>query len=174
MNDRRFGIKKMKLMVSQNEPFIPIKEAWEVRSRSLLPMDDQEARIKAGRIDAKVLSNRHPPYSIQGGLFDALTDTGGEVLSATNEEAKNAGKLFEETEGIDIDVAAAVAVASLIKAVKSEKIDQNAVVMLNITGGGIRRFKQEHTLHYAKAEYIFPIDPDPEMVQKKVIELFRY
>ena len=32
---------------------------------------------------AKVLSNRKPPYSLKGGLYDA----GGDMLLVTNEEA---------------------------------------------------------------------------------------
>ena len=53
-------------------------------------------RQQVEEIDAKVLSNRRPPYSLTGGLFDALTDTNGEVLLANNEQAREAAKLFEE------------------------------------------------------------------------------
>ena len=50
-------------------------DAWHAGSRDLLPMDDNLARKHAGMIDAKVLSNRRPPYSLAGGVFDALKDT---------------------------------------------------------------------------------------------------
>nr|HPR59523.1 cysteate synthase [Prolixibacteraceae bacterium] len=73
IEDGRFGNNKMKLMVSQNAPFQPIKDAWDVRSRDILPLDDNLARKQVEIINAKVLSNRKPPYSILGGLFDALT-----------------------------------------------------------------------------------------------------
>ena len=39
---------------------------------------------------AKVLSNRKPPYSLKGGLYDALVATGGDMFLATNEEAMEA------------------------------------------------------------------------------------
>jgi cysteate synthase len=172
IEDGRFGNNKMKLMVSQNHPFVPIKEAWEAGSREMLSMDDDEARKLVEQIDAKVLSNRKPPYPITGGLFDALTDTNGEVLSATNHEAKIAAQLFEKLEGIDIDVAASFAVATLIESVKTGKIENDVVIMLNITGGGINKYKNEHNFVSANPQIIFPINPDPNDVKAKLSELF--
>jgi len=101
-------------MVSQNFPFHPIYDAWEADSRELLPFDNDEARKQVEEIDAKVLSNRKPPYGLSGGLYDALKDTGGEVLIVKNTEGREAAKLFFETEGIDIHPAAAIATASLL------------------------------------------------------------
>ena len=93
IEDGRFGSHKMKLMVSQNLPFVPMYKAWKAKSRALLPYDVDQARIDAESIDAKVLSNRKPPYSTGGGLYDALIDTDGDILAATNEEARAAKKL---------------------------------------------------------------------------------
>ncbi len=111
----------MKLMVSQNAPFLPIYHAWNARSRQMLPYDDDKARKDVEQIDAKVLSNRKPPYPIAGGLFDALLDTAGEVLAVENASAAKAARLFEDLEGIDLHPAAAVATASLIEAVENKK-----------------------------------------------------
>ncbi len=109
---------------------------------------------------------------MKGGLFDALTDTGGDVFAVTNEEAVQAGMLFEQTEGIDIEPAAAVAVASLRQAVEQGAVEKKAVVMLNITGGGIRRFKLENKLFYKVPDCVFPIDADLDVVRETVTELF--
>ncbi|MDE6307219.1 MAG: cysteate synthase, partial [Bacteroidales bacterium] len=117
--DGRFGTHKMRLMVSQNTPFLPMYKAWQADSRALLPYDDDQARRDAETILAKVLSNRQPPYGIAGGLYDALKDTQGDVLAVTNEELTAAQRLFEETEGVDIYSAAGVAVSSLQAAVKA-------------------------------------------------------
>jgi cysteate synthase len=65
-------------------------------------MDEEEARQKIDAIDAKVLSNRKPPYSILGGLYDCLKASSGDMLTATNHEAAQAQKLFRELEGCDI------------------------------------------------------------------------
>lgn len=172
LTDGRFGSAKMKLMVSQNKPFTPIYDAWKANSRAMLPLDDNLARKQVEEIDAKVLSNRRPPYSIFGGLFDALKDTDGDVLLATNEQAKNAALLFKSSEGIDIHPAAAVATATLIEAAKNGTVEKNALIMLNITGGGEEKFKSENELFYLKPEIIFDIDPEPEFVQKQVSTLF--
>ena len=171
LEDGRFGTTKMKLMVSQNSPFIPIYDSWKADSREIF-VDDNIARKQVETIIAKVLSNRKPPYGIIGGLYDALKDTNGEVLTATNEEAVAAAKVFEETEGIDIHPASAIATATLINSAKNFKIDKDALIMLNITGGGENRFAQENKLHYLKPTLTFKIDPDFEEVKEKLTKLF--
>ena len=171
LEDGRFGNNKMKLMVSQNIPFKPIYDAWKENSRELLAFLDHEARQQVEEIDAKVLSNRRPPYSLAGGLFDALTDTKGEVLLASNEQAREAAKLFEDSEGIDIHPAAAIATATLIDSVKKGKVEKDAVIMLNITGGGEERFKKEKELIYLKPSLVFDIDPTLEEVKEKLESL---
>lgn len=172
LEDGRFGENKMKLMVSQNAPFLPMYNAWKAGSRDLLPLDDDLARRQVGEIAAKVLSNRKPPYSIVGGLFDALKDSGGDVLSVTNEQAFSAGKLFRETEGIDLHPAAAVATASLIKVCQEKKVEKDKVIMLNITGGGEERFKKGRKLHYLKPSLVFDINPSLDNVKVQLGPLF--
>ena len=170
--DGRFGNHKMKLILSQNIPFHPMYDAWKAGSRDLLPFNDDEARSKVARILAQVLSNRRPPYSIPGGVFDALTDTEGDVFLATNEEAVRAAGLFRETEGIDIHPAAAVATASLLHALADKRIPPDSFVMLNITGGGEERFKSEKKLYFLEPAVRFGIQPAPEEVKKKLEGLF--
>lgn len=173
LEDGRFGNTKMKLLVSQNIPFQPLYEAWEIDSRALLPLDDDLARKQVETILAKVLSNRKPPYSIYGGLFDALKDSNGEVLLVNNEDALSAAKLFEDTEGNDIHIAAAVAVASLKEVAESGKIEKDALIMLNITGGGEARFASEiKQLHYLKPILTFDFNPNAEDVKAKLKGLF--
>lgn len=170
--DGRFGNKKSKLMVSQNAPFLPIHDAWKADSRALLPYEDDKARKDVEEIDAKVLSNRRPPYSLVGGLYDAMKDAGGDVLVATNDEASAAEELFEKLEGIDLEKAAAVAVATLISSARNNEIEKDKIIMLNITGGGGKRFRKDHTIHTLKPSIIFPLDPDKDDVVAKVEALF--
>ena len=172
LEDGRFGQRKLKLMVSQNIPFIPIHDAWKAGSRAMVPLDDELARKQVEEIDAKVLSNRKPPYPIFGGLFDAMKDAGGDVLLATNVQARNAAQLFFETERNDIHPAAAVATATLIEAVKNGVVKKDSLIMLNITGGGEAKFKSGKQLHYLKPSLVFGINPDAEEVKKKVVSLF--
>jgi cysteate synthase len=173
LDDGRFGTNKMKLMLSQNAPFLIIKEAWDQNSPVILPIDDDTARKQAEEINARVLSNRKPPYALKGGLFDALTDAGGTVMGISNEEAKKAAGLFEELEGNDLEPAAAVALASLIKAVEEKLVDPKSLIMLNITGGGIKKFKYEHQITYLKPEKIFALKMDPEEIKRQIAGMFR-
>lgn len=171
--DGRFGSNLMKLMVSQNVPFTPIYDAWKAGSREMLPLDEHMAREQVARMCAKVLSNRKPPYSMTGGLFDALTATGGDVLLATNEQAAEAQELFARLEGVDIEPAAAVALASLMQCVKEGRVEKDAVVMLNITGGGIARYRREFNPVRQHPDLVFPVGADPEEVKSRVLELFK-
>ena len=172
IEDGRYGINKMRLMVSQNAPFLPIYNAWHNNSRAMLHYNAEQARNDASAIVAKVLSNRRPPYSIAGGLYDALKDSDGDILQATNAEAQKAMRLFLETEGVDIHPAAAVSVASLIKEVQLGHIERDATIMLNITGGGEARYRADKRIFYLKPNYVFPLTPDENDVVVKVEELF--
>ena len=140
VDDGRFGRKPPRLILSQNLPFVPIYMSWRSYRRELVEIDDDDGKKQIQQIAAHVLSNRRPAYSCKGGVFDILTETRGDVLTADNLEALHAKQLFEETEGIDIDPAGAVAFATLIKAARYH-IEREALVLLNITGGG--RYRQQ-------------------------------
>ena len=172
IEDGRYGDNTMKLMVSQNAPFVPMYDAWRADSRAMLPYDADKARRDVAIIDAKVLSNRKPPYGIKGGLYDALKATDGEILVATNMQGRKASKLFKELEGVDIHPAAGIATATLIKAVQDGKIDKDAYVMLNITGAGEEAFKAEHDVVYKEPDLVFPLNATIEQVVEAVEALF--
>jgi cysteate synthase len=173
IEDGRFGNNFMKLMVSQNLPFVPIHDAWKADSRDMLPLDDDVARKQVEEINAKVLSNRKPPYPVCGGLYDAMKEAGGDVLCATNEELAEAQRIFKETEGNDIHPAAAVATATLINAVKNGLVKKDDCICLNITGGGEELFKSEKEITYLKPSHVFDINPDLEQVQEVLTALFK-
>ncbi|TFG63100.1 MAG: pyridoxal-phosphate dependent enzyme, partial [Spirochaetales bacterium] len=167
--DGRFGKTKMKLLVSQNEPFVLIKDSWKARTRELAVLDEDLARRQVAAIKATVLSNRRPPYGITGGLYDALSWSGGEVLSADNEALEQAAKLFLEKEGMDVTPEAGVALSSLMQAVKAGSIPEDAAVMLNVTGGGIKRLFKDETMYYKKADLIIEKnDISSDKLEKKL------
>lgn len=172
IEDGRYGDNLMKLIVSQNAPFVPMFDAWRAESREMLPYDAKKARRDAELIDAKVLSNRRPPYGLAGGLYDALKATGGDVVVATNAQARRACKLFKELEGVDIYPAPGVALASLIKMVEAGSIDKDACIMLNITGAGEEAAKKNRELYYLKPSKVFPLTVDVDEVVSYVESLF--
>lgn len=170
LEDGRFGTTKMKLFPSQNIPFTPMYDAWKAGSRPLLPMDDEAARVKALEIDAKVLSNRRPPYSVAGGVYDALCDAGGDIELATNDDIRMCMQLFEETEGVDIHPAAAVALKGMINAFDAGKMPRDAVAMLNITGGGEKLCKSSGKVQLLEpAAVMSASDSD---VEERISKLF--
>lgn len=145
-DDGRFGEEPPRLVLSQNLPFVPIYMSWKSRRRELVKIDEADGKKQTQQMAAQVLSNRRPPYSCKGGVFDVLTETRGDVLTADNFEALHAKRLFEETEGIDIDPASAVAFATLLKAARYDGIEKDAMVLLNITGGGRHRQRLDKEL----------------------------
>ena len=171
--DGRFGDGGMRLLVSQNRPFDPMRASWEADSREFLVPDDGTARHQVSAIYAKVLSNRRPPWGMAGGLYDALKATGGSVLTAGNDEAAAAGKLFLELEGTDIAPAASVAVATLYDAVGSGLVGRHETVMLNITGGGMARFRADHAAYGLEPSEVFPLDAAAEDIAATVGGLYR-
>ena len=86
---------------------------------------------------------------------------------------REACALFEKVEGIDIHPAAGVAVYSLKKAVDSGKISKDEVVMLNITGGGEKRFKKEIEWVQAEPDLVISSTEDSAVIIEKVLQLFK-
>lgn len=170
IEDGRFGSHKMRLYPSQNDPFTIMYDSWKAASRALVPLSAEEARHQAAEIKAKVLSNRKPPYSLAGGLFDAISDAGGDIYKVTNDELGFWKEKFRELEGIDIYSAASVAVASLEKAVADGTVKKDEVIMLNITGGGESLTKEHHDVIYAKPDMVIdtylPAEEIVSMVEK--------
>lgn len=135
-DDGRFGANNMRVFVGQNAPFSLIYDSWKAGSKGLLPLDPDAGRRQAEIILAKVLSNRKPPYSIEGGLFDVLKASNGDVFLADNNDIMYWMMQYRNLEGYELLPAACVAVASLAKAVGEGKVAKEDYVMLNCTGGG--------------------------------------
>ncbi len=134
--DGRFGDTTMRLHLAQNAPFTPMVDAWTAGTRELAPIDEADGRERIRQLIAPVLSNRCPPYAITGGVYDALVDTGGRMYAIDNDAAARAARTLAETEGIDVDPAAAVAAAALCRAIADGAILPSERVLLHLTGGG--------------------------------------
>lgn len=172
IKDGRWGSHKMRLYPSQNAPFTIMYDSWKLHSRELIDMTPHDARKAAAEIDAKVLSNRKPPYSLAGGLFDAMEDAGGDMYQVSNDELRFWKKRFAELEGIDIHDAPAVAVASLVAAIKEGAVKKDETIMLNITGGGEERAKSEQNIFYAKPHLVLNPDLPTDEILNSVKQLF--
>ncbi len=171
IEDGRFGTNKMKLFVSQNSPFTLIYDSWKARQRELAALSPEQSRRDAEVILAKVLSNRKPPYSLAGGLFDALKDSKGDVFKVSNDDIVAWILQFYHLEGYDIFPAAAAAVASLAQAVSARKVKRDDVIMLNITGGGSMA-AQSRGYKCKTPDLVLSQDLDAEQIVREVRQLF--
>ncbi|MCX9074485.1 MAG: cysteate synthase [Candidatus Methanoperedens sp.] len=148
LEDGRFGMRLPELHLSQNLPFAPMYNAWKAGRREIIKdLDMPNPKKLIHEMYADILSNREPPYSIGGGVYDALCSTNGTMYGISNSDARTAQQLFESYEGIDIFPPAAVAVASLIEAVNNQKVEAEDYILLNITGGGVKRLEMDYRMY---------------------------
>jgi cysteate synthase len=141
------GNRPPRLHLAQNAPFTPIHDAW-LRGRPIDGEQDvEEQRRRIRQIDAQVLANRTPPYAVAGGVRDALSQTDGLTYAIDNEEAREAGALFRDVEGLPIGPAAAVAVAALRRAVQQGHVAPDDPTLLHITGNNDALVARDHRLH---------------------------
>ncbi len=153
IGDGRFGRRLPQLMLAQNRPFTPIVDSWQVGSRTLLSSDPGAARENIAAIGAKVLSNQNPPYALRGGVFEALRATGGKAFGISNGAAREAAAAFEAAEGIELESAAAVALASLPE-VAANAGDRSRTVLLHLTGG-LSQSRAREAVYQATAALVF-------------------
>lgn len=136
LQDGRFGSTRTQIHVAQNAPFTPIVDSWRAGSRELVVDSDEVAKVAIKSVTAPVLTNRHPPYSLAGGMYDVLSDSGGDAWQVDNIHVFASARMFRETEGVDIGPAAAVAVDALRQAVGQGRVRADERILLHVTGGG--------------------------------------
>ena len=126
--------------VSQNSEHSPIHNAWQAGRDHLIPEDFPKSKVD---VYSDYLLNTAPAYGQVGGIHDILEASNGHTHAVEREDAEAAKALVEEIEGIDIMTPGAVATASLKQAVESGDVDVNDCILLNISGGGTKRLKEE-------------------------------
>lgn len=169
--DGRFGQNNMRVYAVQNAPFSLMYDSWKADSRELLPLTPEAGRHQAEIILAKVLSNRKPPYSIAGGLYDVLKYSHGDMYLVNNDEIVWTLLRFRNLEGYDLLPAAAAAVVALEKAVKEGAVGKDEYVMLNCTGGGTLAAMAKG-YHMREPDLILSPDLDADEIIAKVEALF--
>ncbi len=152
VKDGRYGSRLPLMHLGQNLPFAPMLHAWERGSRALFPDDLKPELIS--RITTRVLSTRYPAYSVIGGVYDMLSATRGIMYGIENDGVYAGMEMFQKAEGIDIVPASGVAVAVLREALHRRAIKSSDTVLLNITGGGEARLRQDRKTHAVVPKYI--------------------
>ena len=117
-----------------------IHNAWQRNSRAFEDKDFPDSEVE---VYSDYLLSETPAYSIKGGVYDVLEASDGVTYIVEKIDALNAGKIFEETEKIDVLSPAKVALASLIQAKEMGTVNTDDCILLNVSGGGVQRLKQD-------------------------------
>jgi cysteate synthase len=139
---KRFPGGPLHLHLAQNRPFVPMYEAWLDNRRQLAECDFPTGDV-ANEMYTTIIHNCRPAYSLKGGIYDCVTASGGSLYAVDNDEAAAANAEFEQAEGIDIMGPAAVALGALKQALKRRDVRPDEHVLLNVTGGGLKRLAGE-------------------------------
>jgi cysteate synthase len=127
--------------LSQNIEHSPIHNAWQAKRDHLIPEDYPPHDVE---VYSDYLMNKGPAYGQVGGVHDILKASNGQTYVVERDDAIAAKTQFESIEGIDIMTPGAVAMASLQQALASGEVNPDACTVLNISGGGVERLKQDH------------------------------
>jgi cysteate synthase len=127
--------------LSQNIEHSPIHNAWQAKRDHLIPEDYPPHDVE---VYSDYLMNKGPAYGQVGGVHDILKASNGQTYVVERDDAIAAKTQFESIEGIDIMTPGAVAMASLQQALASGEVNPDACTVLNISGGGVDRLKQDH------------------------------
>ena len=130
--------------VSQNVEHHPIHSAWQAGRDHLVPEDFPDEEVE---VYSDYLLNKGPAYGQVGAVHDILEASNGQTYVVEREEAVAVKELIETKEGIDIMTSSAVAAASLVQALERGEVDKDDCILLNISGGGTQRLKQDLKTH---------------------------
>jgi cysteate synthase len=146
-----------RLMLCQNAEHAPLYDSWRREGYGApAPASKVLGYEATSRCFADELTNQLPPYAVRGGVRDCLIESGGDMCVADGSAARAASQLFGELEGIDIEPAAAVALACLAQAVATRRVAADDLVLLNVTGGGRQRLARETGLSTATSVRYVP------------------
>lgn len=169
--DGRFGKNNMRVYCVQNAPFTLMYDSWKAGTRDLVSITAEESRTNSEKVLAKVLSNRKPPYSLAGGLYDTLKSSNGDFFKVSNDDIVYWMLQFFNKEGYDIFPASGAAVAALKQAVDCGAVKKDETIMLNITGAGMINATSKGFEH-KKPDLVLSTELSAEEVIASVDKLF--
>ena len=129
-----------KIHLSQNPRTLSNSQSLARRRSTLQDSDFPEGDVE---VYSDYLLSASPAYDPKRGVYDTLKSTNGETYVVERQDAIDAGRMFEKAEGIDIMTPAEVALGSLIQAIEEKKVNKDDCIVLNISGGGVKRLQKE-------------------------------
>ena len=130
--------------LSQNVEHHPIHKAWQAGRDQLIASDFPSEDVE---VYSDYLMNKGPAYGQVGAVHDILKDSKGQTYIVERQDAMAARELIESIEGIDIMTPGGVAAASLQQALVSGDVKSDDCIVLNISGGGTQRLKEDVETH---------------------------
>jgi cysteate synthase len=158
--------RQMRLHLVQNAPFTPMVDAWRSGKRDLIPWPKEEVHERLSQTYASVLSNATPPYAVKGGVFDALSKTGGTIDSVTNDQIRLAEERVTHHLKVRPCPAASTAAAGLIQAVERGEIDPDERVLLHLTGTSLDDLGGRTSYKYGRRRAISTVDEGLEAIHQ--------
>ena len=126
--------------LSQNVEHHPIHKAWQAGRDHLIESDFPKKDVE---VYSDYLMNKGPAYGQTGAVHDILKASKGQTYIVERDDAMAARELIQSIEGIDIMTPGGVAAASLQQALVSGEVDKDDCIVLNISGGGSKRLKED-------------------------------
>ena len=126
--------------LSQNVEHHPIHKAWQAGRDHLIKTDFPKTDVE---VYSDYLMNKGPAYGQTGAVHDILKASNGQTYIVERDDAMAARELIQSIEGIDIMTPGGVAAASLQQALTSGEVGKDDCIVLNISGGGVKRLKED-------------------------------
>ncbi len=125
----RPGSSVPRLLCVQQESCAPMVRAWEEGSDHIAP---HHRIAKPDGIAEAIL--RGDPTKAYPPVREIVKESGGDMVSVSEQEIRAARRLVEDEEGLSPCFAASAAVAGLVKRVRSGHMPRGHVVVVNLTG----------------------------------------
>ncbi|MFI1034001.1 pyridoxal-phosphate dependent enzyme [Streptomyces sp. NPDC020951] len=118
-----------RFLMVQEESCAPAATAWREGRRELTDTDRIDR--PQGLATAILLGDGAPYYPY---LYDIASQTGGAIVSVSRQELIEARTMLRELEGLDVCYASAATIAAVRNEAAAGRIDQDAIVLVNLTG----------------------------------------
>ena len=136
-----------KLLCAQQESCAPLVKAYTEGAAKIEP---RHVVPRPQGIAEAIL--RGDPSRVYPYVKNIVVESGGDCVSVTENEIREARRMTEELEGVSPCFSAATAVAGLIRQVQSGKFPREDTVLVNLTGGDRPRARAAESVRWLRRE----------------------
>jgi threonine synthase len=136
-----------KLLCAQQESCAPLVNAYQEGAATI---ESRHVVARPHGIAEAIL--RGDPSRVYPYVKGIVVESGGDCVSVTEKEIREARRLTEELEGVSPCFSAATAVAGLIRQVESGEFPREDTVLVNLTGGDRPRTPAAESVRWLRRE----------------------